>query len=271
MKTYIKIILTCFVAGLVFNTKTQAQGKEEEMVKKQIMNFTQAFSEFVKKKDKNIVLKYMTPDASATITYVDLNNGVKSKYVNYEAFQKRLDEFINTGEIKSYSNISIHRIKVNGNIAVANLSTNVSLSQEGQVMINGSQIVTFILKKINNIWKIYSYSLTETTDERHKGDCVCTIFKQGTANFASKLRVPAGSNYSDYIEVFSFQKEGSNTVILVGDKSYKWVEGTNVYEQNEVGENSSALGKARTPEEAVILILQKSMYKENCIDIVLKK
>lgn len=129
MKTSIKIILTCFIASIVFGSKIQAQGKEEEIVKRQIMNFTQAFSEFVKKKDKNIVLKYMTKDASATITYVDLNSGVKSRFVNYEAFSRRLDEFINTGEVKSYSNISVHRIKINGNIAVANLSTNVSLAQ----------------------------------------------------------------------------------------------------------------------------------------------
>lgn len=271
MKTYIKFVLTCLIVSLIFAPKIQAQNKDEEMVKKQLMNFTQAFSEFVKKKDKNIVLKYMTDDASATITYVDLNSGVKSKFVNYEAFKRRLDEFINTGEVKSYSNISIHRIKINGNIAVANLSTNVSLSQEGQVLINGSQIVTFILKKINNIWKIYSYSLTETTDEKHKGDCFCTLFKKGTSAYASKLRVPAGSNYSDFLDVFSFQKEGNNTVIIAGDKTYKWVEGTNIYEQNEIGDTTTLLGKARTAEEAVIVILQKSIYKENCLDVVLKK
>lgn len=138
-------------------------------------------------------------------------------------------------------------------------------------MINGSQIVTFILKKTNNIWKVYSYSLTETTDEKHKGDCFCTLFKKGTANYASKLRVPAGSNYSDHLDVFSFQKEGINTVIIAGTKSYKWVEGANVYEQNEIGETSTLLGKAQTAEEVVLLILKKGMYKDNCVDVVLKK
>jgi len=245
--------------------------KDEATIRKQITNFTSAFSEFTAKKDKNVVLRLMTPDASANITYIDLNNNVRSRYYNYASFVNRLDAFIASGQVKRYSNTVIHSVKVNGNIGVVSLSNNVSLNQGSETLLKGSQIATFVMKKINNLWKIHSYSLTETTDEKYKGDCYCDLFSKGTSDYASKVKVPTGSNYTDNLDIFSFRQESNNTYIIVGDKNYKWVENINIYTLDESGQTVRLLGKARNQQEAVIVILKNDLYMENCTNVILRK
>jgi hypothetical protein len=128
-----------------------------------------------------------------------------------------------------------------------------------------------LFQKKGAAWKIVNYTGTFVTDQKTRGDCACEIFEGEGSSIATKLAYPNGENFNFALDNFSFKKEKGRVQINSDQGNFFLNEAKEVFSIKPDGTEGAMLGKANNEREAVLLILAKAFYDEQCLQVVIKK
>ncbi|MCC5945537.1 MAG: hypothetical protein JJT94_11435 [Bernardetiaceae bacterium] len=250
---------------------------ERKAISEVVRGFTKAFSEVSETGDKTSVLKYFDPNFTSDLTYVRIGDVVRNTSGNYERLNAQLENLINSKDMKvTYEIQEITKHSIKSTIAVVPFINNFEVRQGDDLLMVGSQIFTFTMRKTGGEWRVVHYAVTEIEDQRHKGACICELFEEQKRNvdMVSKTTFPSGSDYKTELDEFAFRRVENGTLILLRtgkNTYYLWDRNKVVHVLDENEKPVKELGKAKDSSEAVLLILQGHIYADNCLRIVRKR
>lgn len=262
---------------LLAQDDTNDLAAEHKAISEMIKSFTTAFSEISTTGDKESVLKHFDPKFTSDLTFVRIGNIVRNSSGDYERLSAQLENLINSKDMKiTYDIQEISKYALKGTIAVVPFVTNFEVKQGDNVLMTGSQLFTFTLRKKAEKWQVVHYTVTEIEDQRNKGACLCELFEEQGRNIdmVSKIIFPSGSDYTTAFDEFAFRKVEAGTMILLRtgkNTHYLLDKNKMVHVLDADNKPIKELGKAENNSEAVLLILQSDLYDSNCVRILRRK
>ncbi len=250
---------------------------EHKAISGVIKDFTKSFSEISETGDKESVLQYFEEQFTSDLTFVRIGSTVRNSSGNYERLSAQLENLINSKDMKiTYDIQEISKYALKGTIAVVPFVTNFEVKQGDEVVMKGSQLFTFTLRKSEDKWRVVHYTVTEIEDQRNKGACICELFEEQSRNInlVSKITFPSGSDYKTEFDEFTFKKVDAGTMILLrtGKTTHYLLDNNKMVHVLDANDKPiQELGKAENSSEAVLLILQTHIYNSNCLRILRRK
>ena len=266
--------------------KQKARDKAAEVIiKKNLMEFADAYSKLGDTKDVKAVMTHMAKDVTSTLVTFNISDRGSVLNSDYEGFLSYLTKITRTDGLKiNYSVKEILKNEVKGVIGVIVYVVEYASTKDKEVWSKGTETVSMVFRneKQTSDWKIAHYSVIGTEDERIKGVCSCELYKSSTGtnsgNYLVKTIVPSGKNYSTSVSNFEFLYEnqggqGGERTVRVADNVYKWTQTGDIFKQNEDGTQGELVAKSHPNDEvlAIMSILKNDVYSENCTNINLKR
>lgn len=294
------VLLVVFSSSLFYSTvyaqktttkitedeKQKARDKAAEVIiKKNLMEFAEAYSKLGETKDVKSVMAHMAKDVTSTLVTFNISDRGSVVNSDYEGFLSYLTKITRTDGLKiNYTIKDILKNEVKGAIGVIIYVVEYEISKDKEIWSKGTETVSMVFRneKQTSDWKIAHYSVIGTEDERIKGVCSCELYKSSTGvnsgNYLVKTIVPSGKNYSTLVNNFEFMYEnqggqGGERTIRVGDNTYKWTQTGDIFKQNADGTQGDLIAKSHPNDEvlAIMSILKGDVYSENCTNINLKR
>ena len=249
--------------------KAQNDEGEIQALKLQFDNFIKAYSKVEQTKDKQSVLKYMFRDVTATLVSFDMSKNMEVRNTDLRSFESHLDELITNKEMEiKYQVSGILRTYINNNKnGVLVYTVDYEIKKSGYQWSKGTETVTLTYKKIEGQWLIIQYSVVAIEDEKFRGACLCEVFADETGEYVSKLMIPTGRSYVSELNYFNFYEEKGERYIKADAYVYRWAKTGEIWRQPEGAEvNEVKIGGAYSGDkrEAMVVILGRHLYKENC-------
>ncbi len=299
------LLKTCFVLSIIlssfmFQSSLYAQRKgkitkEEKqkardkaaqvIIKKNLMEFADAYSKLGDTKDVKAVMKHMAKDVTSTVVTFNISDRGSVLNSDYNGFLSYLTKITRTKGLKIDYNIKeVLKNEVNGAIGIIIYVVEYAITKDKDIWSKGTETVSMVFRneKQTNDWKIAHYSVIGTEDERIKGVCSCELYKSSTGvnsgNYLVKTIVPSGKNYSSKVSNFEFLYEnqsgkGGKRTIRLGDNTYKWTQTGDIFREKADGTQGEMVAKSHPNDEilAIMSILKYDIYSENCTNINLKR
>ncbi len=266
--------------------KQKARDKAAEVIiKKNLMEFSEAYSKLGETKDVKAVMEHMVKDVTSTLVTFNISDRGSVLNSDYEGFLSYLTKITRTEGLKiNYAVKDVLRNEVKGAIGVIIYVVEYEITKDKEIWSKGTETVSMVFRneKQTGDWKIAHYSVIGTEDERIKGVCSCELYKSSTGvnsgNYLVKTIVPSGKNYSTLVSNFEFIYEnqggqGGERTIRVGDNSYKWTQTGDIFRQKADGTQGELVAKSHPNDEvlAIMSILKYDVYSESCTNINLKR
>jgi hypothetical protein len=241
-------------------------------IKKTFKTFIDAYSVIEKTKDKEGVLKYMSPDVVSTLVSFNIADKMGILYSDYKGFSMFLDKLISTEGLEVAYNLSnIDKVYVNGNIGIVVYGVNYEVIRSGNVWARGHETVSLTYKKMQGEWKIIQYTVTAIEDETLKVSCPCDLTTE-KGEFLLKTTIPNGRSFRTELNPVGFITPQNDMIIVIGDKYYKWKENGDVNYMQEANTTEGGIiettigsitDKTRK-KDVLTLIIKTHLYKETC-------
>lgn len=266
--------------------KQKARDKAAEVIiKKNLMEFAEAYSKLGDTKNVEAVMKHMAKDVTSTLVTFNISDRGSVLNSDYEGFLSYLIKITRTEGLKiNYAVKEVLKNEVKGSIGVIIYVVEYEITKDKEVWSKGTETVSMVFRNENQTgdWKIAHYSVIGTEDERIKGVCSCELYKSSTGvnsgNYLVKTIVPSGKNYSTLVSNFEFtyQNQGGGDgerLIMVGDNTYKWTQTGDIFKVNKDGSQGVLVSKSHPNDEvlAIMSILKSDVYADNCTNINLKR
>jgi ketosteroid isomerase-like protein len=254
---------------LLFSCALQAQN-DEQMLRQMVNDIVKGLSEVQKTKDASKLLAFYASDVKFTNIEIGINGKAKSVDLNFDGVSTLLSDAISDeGQSLKISGLNISKVAIQDETGVVNFVYDYELSVGGTVTSKGAESAIYTFKKTGNGWRIQHAYQVAVEMVQNRGACRCELYK-GSSGYATKTIVPSGSEYITNLDNFTFKNTPSGKHITVGSKLFLW-EGGTVKSVGSDGKVIKELGKATGDEEAVKLILEKSIYETNCSQVSIKK
>lgn len=270
-KRSINAFLSFIIAIFVFQSGF-AQRPEAE-IEQFIKDYTKAYENITKTRDKQSVLNYMSKDLFSTIVksnVVDDFGLIQSSYADLDSY---LEHVLRTeGMNIKYEVKDVLRSRVRGKSGVVVCEIAVQVSSNGEIWNKGTELTTFVLKEFKNGWKILNFNVVSLEDEQNKGTCMTEVFKASSGNYLVKTVVPNGNTYESNINNFEFNPgNGVVYISLDGENSYSWLRDGPITKLGNGDQPDEVVGQAIDQYQAVLNIIKLDLYKANCLDFKSKK
>lgn len=266
--------------------KQKARDKAAEVIiKKNLMEFAEAYSKLGNTKNVKSVMEHMAKDVTSTLVTFNISGRGSVLNSDYEGFLSYLTKIVRTEGLKiNYSVKEILKNEVKGDIGIIIYIVEYEITKDKDIWSKGTETVSMVFRneKQTSDWKIAHYSVIGTEDERIKGICSCELYKSSTGvnsgNYLVKTIVPSGKNYSTLVNNFEFLYENQGgqdgeRTIKVGDNVYKWTQTGDIFKENADGTQGDLVAKSHPNDEvlAIMSVLKYDVYSDNCTNINLKR
>ncbi|MEM6263866.1 MAG: nuclear transport factor 2 family protein [Bacteroidota bacterium] len=273
--------------GFTFSTQAQqvSRGGEAQtsaaadIINEQLTGFAKAYSSVNETKDKNSVLKYISPNARTTIFYFSISDKVRVTNSSYDGFAKYLEKVIATENLQiSYEIEEVLYTSVNGDVGSSVAKVNYELMEENGFHTKGSEIVTMAWKRTPQGWKIVHFTVLGTEDEKLRGTCLCEVFASKGSEYVVRTTVPDGRSYEtsfNDFEVYNskggrYIKANKQDMFVLTEQGEVWL-----VDRSNIGDNGpervKKLGSAKEDKGAILLIIKSHLYPDKCSSVKYEK
>lgn len=269
---------TLTVIFALFCNSVSAQNKENpETFKKIIQDCYQALSNIGQTKNRAALLQYISPSYVRNVTFVMMSGEVRQTEQNYDTFVAHLQEVIDDYEDEKLKTIytieNIVDISVRNEVAMLTCAVTHETFKGDVSQVKGKSMVSFVFRKFADKWKIIRSNTTRMEDAILQSVCTCQFFSNNnSANmYIANVKYPDIDEYKTALHQFRVNPslQGTNLKnIEYSGKLYIWNQATSEVTADTDGKN---LGKVKTIEDAIVLILQNDVYAKNCTRINIKK
>ncbi|MCS6969111.1 MAG: hypothetical protein RMJ44_10710 [Cytophagales bacterium] len=239
-----------------------------------LYDFAKAYSEISIHRDKNKVLAHFSPSLNTEITTVNIRNNVQSRYSDYNQFSQYLDGLINARSLRiNYTIEKILHTIVKNNFAIVVYETSYNIFREGESLIQGREINTANMVKNNNRWLITYYTIFDVAASQQRGSCHCEIFKSEEGKYVTRTSYPGGARYEAKMDNFAITVDMrvGGKLIRVRDRYFAWKRNGSIFslvlEGEKFIETGSELGVTDEETEALLIILHKALFADNCLSV----
>lgn len=263
---------------ILFNSIVYAQNKENpETFKKIIQDAYQALSNMGQTKNRAALLQYISPSYVRNVAFVMMSGEVRQTEQNYDDFVAYLQEIIDDYEDEKLKTVytieNIVDISVRNEVAMLTCTVTHETFKADASQVKGRSIVSFVFRKFVDKWKIIRSNTTRMEDAILQSVCTCQFFSNTNSNniYIANIRYPDIDEYKTVLHQFRVNPalQGANLKnIEYSGKLYVWNQTTSEIVEDNTNRN---IGKAKTIEDAIILILQTDVYSKNCTRINLRK
>lgn len=267
INAFLFFIITIFVFQSGFAQRPEAE------IEQFIKDYTKAYENITKTRDKQSILNYVSKDLFSTIiksNVVDDFGLIQSSYADLDSY---LEQILRTEGINvNYSVKEILRSKVRGKSGVVVCEIAVQISAQGEIWNKGTELTTFVLKKFKTGWKILNFNVVSLEEEQNKGTCLAEVFKASSGRYMVKTVVPKGKTYESNINNFEFNPaNGIVYISLDGENSYSWFRDGPITRLASGDLPEEVIGQAIDEYQAVLNIIKLDLYKANCLNFKSKK
>jgi len=275
MRTLFYLLTFGFILS---STSIYSQSKENpETFKKIIQDCYQALSNIGQTKNRSALLQYISPSYVRNVTFVMMSGEVRQTEQNYDTFVAHLQEVIDDYEDEklktTYTIDNIVDVSVRNEVAMLTCAVTHETFKGDVSQVKGKSMVSFVFRKFTDKWKIIRSNTTRMEDAILQSVCTCQFFSNNnSANmYIANVKYPDVDEYKTALHQFRVNPslQGTNLKnIEYSAKLYVWNQTTSDLTSDSDGKN---LGKVKTIEDAIVLILQTDVYTKNCTRINLKK
>lgn len=256
----------------MLSTLLFAQNEEKE-IEKTIRNVIENTQVKQGSMDKvNLIFDTFRTDAIINVTQIYVDGSRKHKVLRTSEYKATyVSQFQES--LERTSKLKIHEIRVQGNVGVAIFSLNYNLLSKtnDKVVSRGyeSMVATFV--KNNNSWKVLELNITDIEEEQFQGKCSCELYKNpNTGQVIAKVAAPKGDRFENDLNNIYKRKKGGITYFMVQGVVFEWADMTTIWTVDSAMKRIDSLGKAKSDDDAVMLIL-KHIYKNECSEIMLNR
>jgi hypothetical protein len=273
MKNPLSFCKWLFCLGLLllaFSSPAQAPPKEEAEFKRILTEFTQAYADFPRTKDKSSVLRHMAPELATELTNYLLNDEIGGGYSDLAGFNTYLDRLAAQPDLSiDYKITKFLYFYLKEGLGVGVYEVSYAIKKGGEAVLIGNEVNTVNLIKKAEGWKIAFYSVYDVPTELNRGTCLCELFQSSAGNFMAKTTFPAGKQYETKLDNFSFALGKANErLVKTGKFLFRWLpEGKLLYDEADGTNPPKELGTAQTNAQVVFLVLRHVLYAKNCLEI----
>ncbi|MCS6969112.1 MAG: hypothetical protein RMJ44_10705 [Cytophagales bacterium] len=213
---------------------------------------------------EKIMKELFDPSMTGSRAQYDINNQLRVVPLNYKILLENYLSELESGIITQVELIQLLHESVKENIGLLAAVNQQTRLKDNQVLEKETVVYTMlVILDEQQKWKIYNYTATYITEERNKGICTCELYTSHNGNIVARLIYPEGESMATALDYFVFSN--NNRTVTVKDLNYEWQNGiVNSFDKKQ------QLGVAKTPQEVVIEILLKALYKDYCTEIKLK-
>ncbi|BDD07367.1 hypothetical protein [Aureibacter tunicatorum] len=260
------IIFTFIFASFSANAQT-SQSVE-------IKNFIKSYVNQVQKIDngehQNKLLAFYSPSYKGSTTFINLSGNTRIKNRTYKDLSNAFGR-LKVSDDKTLK-LQVESINVDfekPNYAVVSYTVDYDVKNQGKLVQDGKIITSNVIRKTKDgEWKFVTGSSVETINEKFSGNCKAELFgnQQKNSDIIAKVGFPEGSKYTTDLINFEIKNQKDHVMIMANEKYFIWDDGkVATYDINK-DKFQNDLGKAKTKDEAVKIILSKDLYKDQCIN-----
>ena len=272
-----KLFLTIAAFLIGFSSAfAQDDAAEKKRIEGIVKAFAKEYEGITKASSTEKLLSFVAPNLRSTNVMASVTGRMNVTNADFNDFAGYLDQLRGDKGLKmTYKIKDILDVNVRGNVASVVYTVDYSNKKDSYLLSKGQENVTMTLYKKGDVWKIVHFNFVNIEDEKEHGPCLCELFVASTGNYVAKTIVPGGKSYQTIMNNFEFRKEGKERMIRIEGNIYKWADGGDVslVSASSSRENASkaVLGNGATPEEAIMIIIENVMYKDNCTDFKVRK
>ena len=265
------LFVFCLSLIIVTSVSLKAQTPEIE-IEQVVRDYSQAYENLTKSRDKESVLQYVSTDLFSTIiksNVVDDFGLIKSSYADLDAYLDRL--LVTDGLTIQYEITKVLESRVRGNSGVVICDVAVRVVSRGEVWSSGTEFTTYTLKKFTDGWKILNFNVVSLEEEQNRGTCLTEVFKGSSGSYLVKTIVPVGPTYQTNINNFVFNQGSSLVYVsLDGVNTYSWRRDGPITKLARNGDGERMIASAANEDEVVFKIISLDLYPTNCVDFKVK-
>ncbi|MEH0158333.1 hypothetical protein V6R21_30030 [Limibacter armeniacum] len=223
-----------------------------------------SFLEEIESSDVSKRLDYIDPNCKINYVLVRLNGNIGTQTYTYDDLVKRA-EYNRINNLSFKTSIKSVNTHTAADASICEYTREFEIFKGEEKIAENTQVITAVLKKVNDDWKIVQMNISELEQNKEKGTCLCEVYGGPQDEYIVKAIIPAGDHYETQMDNYTLS--GND-----GDKVIKTAKGKYLLRNNEVFmmENEKAvksLGNATKDEEAFLLIL-KQQYSQQCSNIL---
>lgn len=214
------------------------------------------------------ITKYMSPGFFFIRNSENVTGKVSTVKWNSEEYLRDLK---GTKDLNLYAERSIVKVtfeRAIGNLANISAIIQVKYKQDTTVVAEGYAYTSHSIVRENGEWKVANMTTDRVTENQIIGVCPCKITRTVadiSDMYSAKVLYPNGSSFETDEHQINFKGEGAISIISFGSNYYTWKENVVYTAKIDGQQEATILGKATNQNEAISLILAKSMYKNHCI------
>lgn len=274
--TKLLTILASLLIGFSSLSFAQNDAAEKKKIEGIVKDFAKEYEKITEAESTEKLLDFVAPSLRSTNVISSVTGKLDISYANYDDFAAYLDQLRGDQGLKmTYKIKDILDINMRGNVASVVYTVDYSNKKDNYLLSKGQENVTMTLYKKGDVWKIIHFNFVNIEDQKEHGPCLCELFVASTGNYVAKTIVPGGKSYQTIMNNFEFRKEGKDRLIRIEGNVYKWDDNGDVAlvsaASSREGASTDPIGNASSADEAIMLIIEKVMYKENCTDFKVRK
>ncbi len=280
MKSMNQVRIVFMMVMLLFFNVLQAQPSkskaDEEALKKTLYGFAKAYSALPDSKKKQDVLVHIADNLTSTNITARINGSISTDNGDFAMFSSYLNKVVQTENFKIIYDVKdIIKTQVRGTNAVMVYEVYYEFAKDGSVWSKGTETVSMLFHKYGNKWKIQHFTFFNIEDQKFKGACLCEVFSAPTGDYVAKTTVPAGKSYMTSLTNYVFKGDPQlDRQITVDNYKFTWKSNGELIAESAAPEGTTLedknLGNAMTKDEAVMLILEQFLFKNNCSKFIKK-
>lgn len=241
--------------------------KSEAEIEQLVRDFSKAYENVVKSRDKESVLRYVSRDLFSTIVRSDVVDNFGLIQSTYDDFDAHLDHLLEQEAMTiKYTIREILRSRVRGRTGVVVCDIDLQIAPRGEIWNKGNEIVTFTLKQFDDNWKIVFFNVVNLEEVHNKGTCLVEIYMASSGNYVAKTVTPGGNRYTTNFNSLEFSRSrGQININLDGEPAYSWQRDGPVTRIAQAHNPEREIGHAIDETAAVVLIVQ-NLYEKSCTE-----
>lgn len=165
-----------------------------------------------------------------------------------------------------YKNITLEGIIINKPYAILSIQHEYAIIRDDEVRMEGTNIVSYVLKNINNKIKIVSSSTVSNIPAEYVGDCYCRFYNENN-DYLITVEHPYGNDFKRVVESI-YKIPGDRNLFNYDGKTYHWDGTSKVFRYNPATDSDGvAIGDATSLDMSMVRVLQKVAYEEICLNM----
>ncbi|NLR90031.1 hypothetical protein [Flammeovirga agarivorans] len=218
----------------------------------------------------NNITDIFRPDAIINITRIGVD-GSRNHNVLRKADYKAVFVSQYHQNLHRESNLNMHEVRVQGNVAVASFSLDYTIMADtkNKVVSKGYESMVATLVRRNDKWGVLELNITDIEEEQYQGNCSCELYKNpNTGQVIAKVGAPKGDRFENDLNNVYKRKKGGVTYFMVKGIVFEWKDLNKIWTVDSTMKRIEQLGPAKTDDDAIMLIL-RYVYKDECSEMKL--